>query len=139
MKLSDIFTKQVITAGPAETLAAVARLMQEHHVGTVVLVEDQRPVGIITDRDLALALGARGVSPQAPAQEVMTRHVLAIPDDMSIFTATQSIRDCQVRRLPVVDREDRLVGMVTLDDLMGRLAHELYNLAEGIKHEVEVK
>ena len=69
----------------------------------------------------------------------MTRHVLAIPDDMSIFTATQSIRDCQVRRLPIVDRQDRLVGMVSLDDLMGRLARELYNLAEGIKHEVEVK
>jgi CBS domain-containing protein len=66
MKLSDIFTKQVITAGPAETLAGVARLMQEHHVGTVVLVEDQRPVGILTDRDLALALGARGGSARRP-------------------------------------------------------------------------
>jgi CBS domain-containing protein len=65
VKLNDIFTRAVVTAGPEETLAAVAKKMQEHNVGTVVIVEDRRPVGIVTDRDLALALGARGVSPQA--------------------------------------------------------------------------
>jgi predicted phosphoribosyltransferase len=52
MKLNDIFTRNVVTAGPEETLAAVALRMQEHNVGTVVVVENQRPVGIVTDRDL---------------------------------------------------------------------------------------
>jgi CBS domain-containing protein len=139
MKLNDVFTRSVVTAGPGEPLAAVARLMQEHNVGTVVIVENERPVGILTDRDLGLALGARGVSPQAPAQQVMTRHVLAIPEDTSIFTATRYIRDREVRRLPIVDREDRLVGIVSLDDLLRVLARELYNLAEGIRHEMELK
>ena len=139
MELSEIVTRSVVTARAEETLAAVAFRMQEHNVGTVVIVEDRRPVGIITDRDLALALGARDVSPQAQVQKVMTRHVLAIPEDTGIYTATKFMRERGVRRLPVVDREDRLVGIVTLDDLLRFLGRELYNLAEGIRHEMEVK
>jgi CBS domain-containing protein len=139
MKLTDIFTRSVVIAAPEETLAAVAVKMQEHNVGTIVIVEDRRPVGIVTDRDLALALGARRVSPQTEVQNVMTRHVLSIPEDTSIYTATKFMREREVRRLPIVDREDRLVGMVSLDDLLRFLGRELYNLAEGIKHEMEVK
>lgn len=139
MKLNDIFTRNVVTAGPAETLAAVAVRMQEHNVGTVVIVENQRPVGIVTDRDLALALGARRDSLSTEVQKVMTRHVLAIPEDTGIYTATKFMREREVRRLPIVDREDRLVGIVTLDDLLRFLGRELYNLAEGIKYETEVR
>jgi CBS domain-containing protein len=139
MKLNDLFTREVITAGPDELLTRIACRMQEHNVGTIVIVKDQRPVGIITDRDLALALGARGVSPRTPVQEVMTRHVLAIPEDTGIFTATKYICECGVRRLPIVDREDRVVGLVSLDDLVRVLAGELANLADGIKHEATVK
>jgi CBS domain-containing protein len=139
MRLFEVFTRGVITAAPEETLAQVAGKMQEHNVGTVVVVEGQRPVGILTDRDLALALGARGVAPQAPARQVMTPHVLAVPEDTSVFTATKYVRECQVRRLPVVDSEDRVVGLVSLDDLLRLLAKELHNLAEGITREMEVK
>jgi CBS domain-containing protein len=139
MKLNDIFTRNVVTAGPKDTLAAVATQMQEHNVGTVVIVDNRRPVGIVTDRDLALALGAQGISPQAQVQKVMTHHVLAIPEDTGIYAATKYMREREVRRLPIVDREDRLVGIVSLDDLLRFLARELYNLAEGIKHETEVK
>ena len=139
MKLNDLFTRNVVTAGPDEALAGIARRMQDHNVGTVVVIEGARPVGIITDRDLALALGARGLSPQAPVREVMTRHVLAVPEDTGVFTATRFIQDHKVRRLPVVDREDCLVGLVSLDDLLRWLARELSNLAEGIGPEVQVK
>jgi CBS domain-containing protein len=139
MKLNDVFTRSVVTAAPEESLVAVAHSMQEHNIGTVVIVEGRRPVGIITDRDLALALGAHEVSPQTRVQEVMTQHVLAIPADTDIYTATKFMRERGVRRLPIVDREDCLVGIVTLDDLLRFLAQELDNLAEGIKHEMEVK
>lgn len=139
MKLNDIFSRSVVTALPAETLAAVALRMQEHNVGTVVIVEDRRPVGIVTDRDLALALGAKGVSPQAQVQKVMTHHVLAIPEDTGIYAATKFMREREVRRLPIVDNEDRVVGIVSLDDLLRFLGREIHNLAEGIKHEMEVK
>ncbi len=139
MKLNDIFTKAVVTAAPGTALSAVARQMRDHNVGAVVIVEGQRPVGIITDRDVALALGAQGVSPDAPAEKVMARHVLAIPENTGIYTVTRFMREREVRRLPIVDREDRLVGMVTLDDLLRVVAGELCNLAEGIKREMEVK
>ncbi len=139
MKLNDLFTRNVVTAGPDEALAGIAQRMQKHNVGTVVIVEDGRPVGIITDRDLALALGARGLSPKVPVREVMTRHVLAVPEDTGVFTATRFIQDSNVRRLPVVDREDRVVGVVSLDDLLRCLARELSNLAEGIGPEVQTR
>jgi CBS domain-containing protein len=139
MKLNDIFTWNVVSARPGDALSAVALKMQEHNVGTVVIVDDRRPVGIITDRDLALALGARGVSPQAPAKDVMSRDVVAIPEDMGIFAATKFIKERGVRRLPIVDSDDRLVGMVSLDDLLRYLTRELSNLADGIRHEMDVK
>jgi CBS domain-containing protein len=139
MQLSELFTKGSVTAGPDDTLAAVALLMQEHNVGAVVIVENQRPVGIITDRDLALAFGARGVDRQAKVHTVMTRRVLAIPDDTGVLAATKYIRECGVRRLPIVDAQDRMVGMVSLDDLVELLARELFNVAEGIKREMAIK
>src|SRR5579885_1476693 len=118
MYLKDIFTRNVVTAGPDATLSTVAHKMEDHHVGTVVIVEQGHPVGIVTDRDLALALGAHGISPQAEVRQVMSHHVLAIPDDASIYTATRFMREREVRRLPIVDREDRVVGIVSMDDLL---------------------
>lgn len=138
MKLCDIFSKDVVTALPDEPLSAIARKMQEYNVGDVVVIEDRRPVGIITDRDLALALGCQDMSRRTPVEEVMTRHVVAVPEDMGVFTATRFIREAGVRRLPIVDRHDRVVGMVTLDDLLLYLGREMSNLAIGIENEVRV-
>jgi CBS domain-containing protein len=112
--------------------------MEKHNVGAVVIVENRRPVGIVTDRDLALALGARGISPQAEAQSLMTRHVVAIPEEMSILDATRFMRECGVRRLPIVDRHDQVSGIATLDDLLRCLGQELANLTEGIEEEMAV-
>jgi CBS domain-containing protein len=135
----DVFAKKLVTAVPTETLSSVALRMREHNVGTVVIVEGQKPVGIVTDRDLALALGAQGVAPQDPVESVMTTPVRTIPEGAGTFAATQCMRDAGVRRLPIVDGEGRLVGMISLDDLLRFLGRELYNLAEGIKHEIDVK
>jgi len=138
MKLSDIFSKFVVTAGPEDTLNSIALLMEEHNVGMVVIVEGRHPIGLVTDRDLALALGARRFPADTPAGAVMARQVLAIPDDADVFAATQYIRECGVRRLPIVDKEDCIVGVVTLDDLVRYLGTEIANLATGIKREMEV-
>jgi CBS domain-containing protein len=135
----DTFATILVTAEPTATLSSVALQMREHNVGAVVIVEGQKPVGIVTDRDLALALGAQGAEPEAPVESVMTTPVRTIPDGAGIFAATQCMRDAGVRRLPIVDREGQLVGIVSLDDLMGLLGRELYNLAEGIRHETEVR
>lgn len=139
MKLNDIFTRSVVTAKLDDTLAAAALRMKAHNVGDLVVVEDNRPVGILTDRDLALALGANGIGLNDAVGRVMTRRVLAIPEDADVLAATRFIRECGVRRLPIVDKEDRLVGIVSLDDLFAYLCRELFNLAEGIHGEMKTK
>jgi len=138
-KTIETFVKQVVTASPDDTLASVARLMDRHNVGAVVLVENHKPVGIVTDRDLALELGARGLSPQAPARKAMHSPVQWVYRDDGVFDTTQALMEHGVRRLPVVDNDDELVGIVTLDDLLRVLSRELSNLSQGIKSEMEVK
>jgi len=135
----DVSARKPVTAGPAEPLSAVARRMREHNVGAVVVVENEKPVGIITDRDLALALGAQGVALQEPVKSVMTVPVRTIPEGAGVFAATQCMRDVGVRRLAVVDNDGRLVAIVSLDDLLRLLGSELHNLAEGVKREAGVK
>jgi CBS domain-containing protein len=138
MRTVEQFVKKVVTAGPGETLAAVAGLMAEHNVGTVVLVERGQPVGIVTDRDLALELGVGGVSPQLPVSEVMATPVETIAQSADVLEATELMRDFQVRRLVVVDEDGLVTGMVTVDDVLQLLARELANLAEGIWPEMRV-
>jgi CBS domain-containing protein len=113
--------------------------MEAHNTGTVVVVENGRPVGMITDRDLALELGARGKSPQTAVVKVMATPVETIYEKEGIFAATKVMKDAKVRRLPVVDNEDRLVGIVALDDLIKLLGRELGNLIEGMAPEMAVK
>jgi CBS domain-containing protein len=139
MKLSDVIacvrsagipTTELVTAKPDDPLSAIASLMKQHNVGTVVIVEAGKPVGIVTDRDLALALGAQVPPPQSP--------VRGIPDGAGVFAATQCIRDAGVRRLPIVDAAGRLTGIVSLDDLLGLLGRELLNLVEGVGRELKI-
>jgi signal-transduction protein with cAMP-binding, CBS, and nucleotidyltransferase domain len=133
------FMKHVVTAAPGASLASVARQMQEHNVGTVFVVENHAPVGVITDRDLALALGAQGVPAQAPATRVMTSPVETIQPGDGMFQATRVMRERNIRRLAVVDDEGLLVGVVTLDDLLRLLSQEMANLVEGIAPEMQVR
>jgi len=139
MKLGDQFPGPVVTAGPQDTIASVARLMQQHNVGTVVVAREHKPVGIITDRDLALALGAEGMSRQTEVEKILNGPVRTICRDADIFSATCYMKEYEVRRLPIVDEAGRVVGIVALDDLLRLLGREFYNLTEGIKHEMETR
>ncbi len=133
------FAKPVRTAAPNDPLGSVARTMDEHNVGAVVVVENNRPVGIVTDRDLALALAAHSATPQTPVVRVMVSPVETIVQGDGVFQATQAMRERHVRRLAVVDENDELVGIVTLDDLLRLLSRELANLVEGIGPELQAR
>jgi CBS domain-containing protein len=139
MKLGTMFVREVVTARPKDALAKVAELMEQHNVGTVVVAEQDRPVGIVTDRDLALAVCRRAVSPEEHVQKVMTCPVSTMRHNEGIYKATQRMMELAVRRLPVVDEVGRLVGLVSLDDLLLLLSRELHNMAEGIRAEMSVK
>ncbi len=139
MQYVEKFAKKVITASPSDTVAAVARLMDDHNVGAVVISERQRPVGIVTDRDVALALGARGATSQLQAARIMATPAETIGRKEGVFAATRAMLESKVRRLGVVDEDGQLVGIVTLDDLLRLLSRELSNLMEAIAPEMAVK
>ncbi len=136
MGLGQLLMRPPITARPEATLAEVAKLMEKEKVGAVVITDEERPVGIVTDRDLALATCVRGASPRESAQSLMTCPVATINVDEGIYNATQQLMEHAVRRLPVVDVSGSLVGLVSLDDLLLLLSRELQNVAEGVKAEV---
>jgi len=135
----ESFVKKVVTARADESLAAVAHSMEQRNVGAVVIVENGRPQGVVTDRDFALQLGSHGVSPRTPVAKVMSTPVKTVRFDAGVFDTTRTLMDFGVRRLPVVDDDGWLVGLVALDDLLRVLSRELSHLAEGIKSEMEVK
>jgi len=138
MSLSELVTRKLVTAAPKDSLTKVANLMEQENVGVVVVTEDNRPVGIVTDRDLALAVCVRGTTPNERVQNVMTCPVSTISKDEGVYTATQQLMENAVRRLPVVDSNGDAVGLVSLDDLFLLLSRELQNMAEGIKVETGI-
>jgi CBS domain-containing protein len=136
MSLGAVQARKPITVEPDESLTKVARLMEQDSVGAIVVAQQRRPVGIITDRDLALALCLHGALPRDPVQKHMTSPVDTIREDQGIYHATQKLMELAVRRLPVVNDDGELVGMVSLDDLLALLSRELRNIAEGVRSEV---
>jgi CBS domain-containing protein len=136
MRLDSAFPKRVVTAEPDCHLTQIAELMEEHAVGTVVIVEADRPVGIVTDRDLALELGSGRVTRSEAVRAIMTHPVATIGCHEGILAATRRLHDNAVRRLPIVDDAGRLVGLVGTDDLFILLGRELGNLAGGVRQEV---
>lgn len=133
MKLSELFRSDVVTTAPADTVERAARKMKDRNVGAVVVVEGQKVVGIVTDRDVALKLALGEAQAGTPVSEIMTRNVLTIWDDQGIFNATQYVKGHKVRRLPIIDRDEKLVGLLSTDDLFGILAREILNVAQSLE------
>lgn len=127
--------EDVVAAGPAAPVAEVAGLMREENVGSVVVVEGNAPVGIVTDRDLTVDVLAAGTDPATvTAEDVMTADPETIDVDAGVFDLVTAMCDASVRRMPVVDG-DELAGIIALDDLIVLLARELDNLAGVIAAE----
>jgi CBS domain-containing protein len=134
MKLGEQFKKEVVTMSPENTLRKAGHLMREHGIGAVVVVNAKnKPVGIITDRDVAIALAADERDPDTAVSEVMEGSLVTIGENEGIFNATQYLLAYKVRRLPIVDSDGALVGIVTMDDLLGLLGKELTNLVEAVR------
>jgi len=134
MKLQELSDREVVTVPPEALIRQAAEKMARDNVGAVVVVDGDRHVlGILTDRDIALALATQGVSPELDVASLMTREVVTIWEDQSLFDASQYFWGHRVRRLPIVDREERLVGFLSTDDLFGLLTRELFNVAHALE------
>ena len=118
MQVRDAMTRDVRLATPGQTIRDVAKMMQEIDAGVLPVGENDRIVGMITDRDIAVRAVAEGKGPDTPVREVMsTDQVLYCFEDDDIDDVAKNMGDVKVRRLPVVDRNKRLVGIVSIGDL----------------------
>lgn len=138
LNVGNIASRIVVVAEPSTPVTEVAKLMREHHVGALPVIEGQVPknraIGIITDRDLVIEVLAAGVEgSQLTAAEVMTADVVTIAEGASVFDAIEAMQRHAVRRLLVTDLEHRLVGIVSMDDVIELLAEEMGKLAGTIK------
>ena len=117
MQVSECMTRDVRVANPDETLREAARAIAAIDAGVLPIGENDRLVGMITDRDIAVRGVAEGKSPDAKVREVMSSEVRYCFEDEDANTVLTNMADIQVRRLPVVNRDKRLVGTISLSDL----------------------
>lgn len=117
MKVSDAMTRNVQVVDANQSVSAVARLMADSDSGFIPVGENDRLVGTITDRDIALRAVAAGKGPDTPVREVMTPEVRFCYEDEALGQVARNMAEIKVRRLPVMDRDKRLVGVITLGDI----------------------
>jgi CBS domain-containing protein len=119
VRISEVMTQGVVTAASGDSLQHVGELMRDRNVGSVVVCDGGRPVGVITDRDLALAVVADEVDPGEPAGGHASRPLVTGEIEMDLEEAVALMVQHRIRRLPVTEGEE-LVGIVTIDDLAVR-------------------
>jgi CBS domain-containing protein len=117
MKVSDVMTRQVELTSPEATIRDAARRMAEIDGGVMPVSENDRLVGMITDRDIAIRAVAQGKGPDAKVREVMTQEVKYCYEDDDVDNVVKNMAEIKVHRLPVMSRDKRLVGIVSFGDV----------------------
>ena len=117
MRVSECMTRDVRIANPDESIRDAARIMAEVDAGSLPVGDNDRLVGMITDRDIAVRGVAEGKGPDTPIRDVMSAEVKYCYDDQEVDEVLRNMGDIKVRRLPVINREKRLVGIISLGDL----------------------
>jgi len=136
MKTGDLCKRHVVTATPATSLSELSQLMRSNHVGCIVVLAEggsRKPVGIITDRDIVIEVVAMGLNPETvTAGEVMTPSPVVSKQDDDALWALKVMRDRGVRRLPVINDQGALTGLLSFDDLMQHFGTTLGDIAQVI-------
>ena len=120
-QIRDVMTPDVRTVPPSASIAEIARIMRDEDIGAVPVAENDRLVGMVTDRDIVVrGLADGGDISKKTARDVMSPRLLYCTEDQSVDEVLKNMAEQQVRRLPVVNRDKRLVGVVSLGDLSGK-------------------
>jgi len=117
MKISEVMTRDVRTVRPDQTAQEAASFMLSEDTGSMPVSDGERLLGMITDRDIAVRGIAKGFGPDTPVRELMTSDCVCARDDDDISAAASKMSEAQVRRLPVIDEQQQLCGIVSLGDL----------------------
>jgi CBS domain-containing protein len=140
MTVGELCNRAPIITKPETSVVEAVRLMKSYHVGDLVVVEDRKearvPVGIVTDRDIALCVADRsGRLPFLRVADVMSDGLITSTEDESVADALRKMRSCGIRRLPIVNEEGTLQGILTFDDVVALLSEELTDLARLVVSE----
>lgn len=127
----SIVRERVVNAAPDTPVVELAQRMEDEDVGSVVIVEDDRPRGIVTDRDVAIEVVAHGRDhAELTAEDVMTEDLVTVDEDDGIFDVLRTMEEASVRRIPAVDSDGGLAGIVSFDDFVILLGRELKLLGD---------
>lgn len=135
MSVGSICTRKVFTAAPNDSVREAAVRMKEHHVGSLLVLGDDRiPVGILTDRDIAMQCVADDNNPEVMlVSETMTEPVRTVPESLPIEDALAVMAGTAARRAPVVNTDGELVGLLALDDILELLSEEAATVGRIIR------
>jgi CBS domain-containing protein len=135
MQVREVMSKNVKMVSPADTIQKAAAIMSDNNIGVLPVCEDDRLLGVLTDRDITVRAVARGKAPSAcKVREVMSTGVKYVLEDEPSQAVARSMARLKIRRLPVVNHDDRLVGIVSLGDL----AMKQYGTAAAVLREVSL-
>ena len=140
MPISEICSRDVVILSREDPVSEAAKLMREHHVGDVVVVEERDgarfPIGIVTDRDLVVEIMATELDPKViTVGDITLEELVTVKENVGIFEAVQYMGSKTVRRLPIVDERGALVGVLSIDDLLELLAEELVAIAKLVNYQ----
>jgi CBS domain-containing protein len=139
MTIGTLYSKSVATVGRDATAEEAARLMREKHVGALVVVnpgDSAIPLGVITDRDIVLEAVVQGIAPETvDVGSLMSSPAVTVPEEAGVLEALSRMAAQGVRRAPIVDRNGRLRGLASVDDLLPLLAQELARISVLINRE----
>lgn len=140
MKVRDIMTNQVKWVAPTTPLVEVAKIMQQYDIGSVPVCEQEKLLGLVTDRDIVIRAVAPGKDPNSvKAQEAMTTQIRTINPDADVHEASALMSKEQIRRLPVVENGN-LMGIIALGDMaveqihMDEAGEALSDISQGVQH-----
>jgi CBS domain-containing protein len=138
MHAGTLCIRTVVTAHPDETVEDAAKRMAHYDVGTLVIMDNNHPLGIVTDRDLVIrVLAQHDIQKTCPLRSVMSTHLIRIPEHTPLEDALVFMRGYQVRRLLVVNDAEELVGIIALDDILALLGREQAEAAALLSREHE--
>ncbi|KRT66681.1 MAG: hypothetical protein XU11_C0005G0009 [Candidatus Dadabacteria bacterium CSP1-2] len=136
MSLGNMCRKEIVCVNLGTNVKEAAKFMEEKNVGSIIVVGGGKPVGIVTDRDILLRVMNRGLDPEKTSvDEVMTRDIVALREDMGLFEALEQVKGKGIRRFPIVDAKGQLKGIMTLDDILYLLGKEMSDVSSIIEKE----
>lgn len=119
--IADVMSKSVISADATLTVNETAKMMEDAKVGAVIVMENNTPVGIVTDRDFAVKIAAHAYQITEPVKKIMSSPLFSIGSDETVRTAADLMHDRKIRKLPVID-DGKVVGIITSTDIVNLLA-----------------